>query len=450
MEYLLLLSSTKSIMMLVWTQDEREPLMEKQDGIQGYILKNRSFRFLAGRSGKDRLRMLLILSAWIAGVLLANWIQGSLILEEGIGLLEDVVMLFLLIMLPALVFLTRPLITRFETLVSGLPEFVLAHSLASTGREQGEESVRASTFRRFSRSIRTYFLPTQESTSSLKDDMTMMRDYVSLKTPQARRLHRLLIAAAVALVVIFQILFPIFIPKETLSWSLLPHAYPLAFSACILWSGFWMIVVIRCVAWYPIAICLTLFPMLSSYSKKRRILVRPIAPDGKGGLSGIGKVSFSITALASCGLLLSVPWIVVFGTNLPLMIGFPAYLMLLTGLFFLPLLSVHEAMDSAKSQELEKWAKRFQLTYENIEPTSNTSCEFSTEAGQTSTHLHLQLQCMEAIEHVYARAESMPVWPFDLRTLKQFLTVVLVPLLILVIQLITEDSITIWIKRILP
>lgn len=446
--------------------------MAKPRSIRGYLAGNRGFRLMAGAEGRSYARTALIFLAWLSILLIVNWREDSIFIPDGIGFLEDVVMVFLLVMLFVLIFLTRPLINRFEELLEALPAFVAHAPSASSGRSSSQLQPRASYMRKRARSVHDYFLPSQRSTSNLDEEIAAMRSFLSLRTPASRRFNRLLIILAVLFVAAFQVLMPIVDDtgdtapatrgdasvavsqddredvatqededsqkKEDKTWALWPRRYPGAFLGSILWSSFWMIVVVRSVAWYPIAICLVLFPMLRGYSKQERITVQPVAPDGKGGLASVGRLSLAITLVASSGLLLAIPWIIIFPDSLAAIIGFPTYLMFLTALFFLPLLSVHEAMSTAKMRELDKWSRRFRTACERMETKESDGCNDAQNPCQEPTYLLSQLQCMEAIEHVYARAEAMPVWPSDWKTLRQFSVVVLVPLLIFVIQLFIE------------
>lgn len=387
--------------------------MTSDRSLSYYFENNRAFAFLAGKDGKSKWRSVAAMLLWMLAAFFICLAEDALRLEgASTGLLEDVVMVFLIPALLAIVAFTTYLVRRFDELLIALEEQILT---SSGGR------------------------------AAIAKDLSKIREFVSLNTKASRLWNWALIGLALILVLVFQVIFPFAFPGETPSWTLLPAQYPVAFVYAILWALFCWVVVIRCVAWYALSISFKLFPLLRRYSKAGSIRILPLAPDGRGGLAKIGRVSLAIALLCSSGLLIAVPWAFTYDSNLPLVVGFPAYLLFLIFIFFAPLWSVHASMKQAKVDELEKWSKRFANTYAVLPTATDNLC---TKSCENTDCLQPQLACLHEIERIYTRSEKMQVWPFDFTTLRQFFLIVIVPFLLIVVEILSHDAISRLLARI--
>ena len=93
--------------------------------------------------------------------------------------------------------------------------------------------------------------------------------------------------------------------------------------------------------------------------------------------------------------------------------------------FFFPIGVVNNAMSKSKKSTLKEicniYLEIYQVLMKDIE--TNTNHNTFTEKKEV----------LEVLDNLYTKAERMPVWPFDLRTLTSFLAVTCSPLIMIVL-----------------
>ena len=383
------------------------------DATVAYYERNPTFRWLVGTGGSRLARFFLILVPWYIAAYLVCWYDNCLVIDgPHVGLFADLVIVALLITLPAIVAATLRLLRHIESLLAVLPE-VIARALGAG--------------------------PSLERHERLRQESEWIRGRIGLRDRGGRLRHFVVLAVFAALVIVFQILIPIFLPQQRRAWALWPQRYPTAFVFASAWSAFYFVFVIGNAFWYAVATAFTVFPVIYRYAKQKRLVIIPVAPDGKGGLSPIGRVAFGLTLIAACGMPFVVGWMLVFGLDLPLLLGMSLYLVFLVLIFFGPLLSIHWAMKQAKEQELRRLALLFRKEYQKLPSLEQITMGLPHGGGQP---LNTSMQMLSRIDQLYRRAEVMPVWPFSFDTLGKFLSLVLVPLLLALIQLATENAVS--------
>lgn len=377
-----------------------------------YVVHNATFRWLVG-AHHSVLRFACVLTPWYAAALLVCWVEGSLVLEGHVGLLQDLVMGVLYVLLIALVSAVRVILARLDDTLAQLPSFV--RPAAGQGA------------------------------AGIADDAARIREIVSLVSPEGRRWHAALMAFFLVLVYVFQVHIPVFAPQPTRAWPIWPEQYPLSFAFGTAWALFYWVLVIGNAAWYALSAAVLTFVYLRRYTREGRLLVVPVAPDRKGGLSVLGRFSFSLSLLAATGLIFVVAWLLLFGLDLALVLGFSVYIVALAGLFFIPLVSVHKAMQDARDAELARIAGLFRQAYDQLPPATPVGV-----AVALHSELEMTVHYLGHLDRLYQRAEAMPVWPFNLTTLSQFFTLVVVPLLLFVVQAASQNWVTEQLRRLLP
>jgi len=144
-------------------------------------------------------------------------------------------------------------------------------------------------------------------------------------------------------------------------------------------------------------------------------------------------------------MLLIVAWLIAFGVNLQLAIGCVLYMLALVALFFLPLMSVHQAMSRAKERELSRCGRLFHDEYASLPRPESRAKETERTAVRSTRE---SVAYLGELDSLYRRVEMMPVWPFDVSTVTRFFSVIVVPLILFGIQLATEDALTKLFQRV--
>ena len=85
-------------------------------------------------------------------------------------------------------------------------------------------------------------------------------------------------------------------------------------------------------------------------------------------------------------------------------------------------------MQEAKDAEVLRLARQFADVYEKVK--ESVSDRFDDHEKD--------MKKLENIKRLYQIAEEIPVWPFDIRSLRRFLTIVTTPLLPAIISLLSQ------------
>lgn len=177
----------------------------------------------------------------------------------------------------------------------------------------------------------------------------------------------------------------------------------------------------------------TIFILRKAF-RSGNIQLAPLHPDNCGGLGAISNYSNKIAlGIGSIGLIMSAATIMQLQLHrlqdtYPVLLGIAAYIIFAPLFFFLPLGTAHEAMREAKDAELLKLANRFRSLYNIITST----------ADKKKKKFNDELTRLENIKKLYSLADSFPVWPFDVQSLRRFLAVVTTPLLPAFISIIRK------------
>lgn len=168
---------------------------------------------------------------------------------------------------------------------------------------------------------------------------------------------------------------------------------------------------------------------------KNRVNVQPLHPDYCGGLSPLGDFSLRLT---KAGIVLGIPVLLgiltdtyQFGfslfsfVNILLMGG---YILCLSVVFFLPLLGARKSMLRAKTKELKIISDHFQSERKDILK--------RYKVGES--HANLDISNLEGLMKLYEIAKGMPVYPFNSKNVVRFLSSVLWPLALLLLQFVID------------
>ena len=171
----------------------------------------------------------------------------------------------------------------------------------------------------------------------------------------------------------------------------------------------------------------------------------PVAAEGRGGLTVLGRFSLAVSLLFSTGLIFVFAWLLVFGPTLALILGFTLYIVGLSVLFFFPLISVHSAMKDVRAAESEKLAMLFHEAYAQLP--SGIGQLTGQERQVLRPDLERMVHYLSDLDRLHHRAVTMPVWPVSSGTVTQFVTLVVVPLLLFVLQVVSEPWVAMHVRR---
>ncbi|HVN48637.1 MAG TPA: hypothetical protein VMU30_07430 [Bacteroidota bacterium] len=363
------------------------------------------------------LRFLAILISWYCvGGIICFFDKTLTIQGKNVGYFEDITFWVLGLVQLVLVYSISNILKKFETVMSQLPTLLTNDISENTKAE----------FEMF-----------------LHEELEKIRNYVAIKTPTSRRHYWICVAGWSILVYIFQIHIPIFFPQEKVAWTISPTLYPRGYIFGLLWAIFVYVVVASNTFWYGYSTTFKIFSFIRSFAKHNRLLIVPIAPDGKGGLEYLGSLSFAFTIASSSGMLIVVSWILLYGLTPALLVSFCLYTIGLAIAFFLPLLSIHFAMKTAKKNELHRLSTIFRNSYSELH-NSNVSTNLLLSTNEpTMTH---RIGFLADIDQLYHGAEKMPVWPFNIETIIKFFTLIVIPILIAFGQIATQNKLSAWLQ----
>jgi|WetSurMetagenome_2_1015567.scaffolds.fasta_scaffold27719_1 hypothetical protein len=166
-----------------------------------------------------------------------------------------------------------------------------------------------------------------------------------------------------------------------------------------------------------------------------RVDIQPWHPDNSGGLSPLGDFSLKLT---TAGIAIGIPVLlgimsnyyqhdepIISLVNILLIVG---YISCLSVVFFLPLLGARRCMLDAKKKELKKISDCFQSERKNI-----LSNYMNVDSGK-----RLEISNLEGLMKLYDIAKGMPVFPFNSQNIIRFLSSILWPVVLILIQYILQ------------
>ncbi len=375
-----------------------------------YYKNNLLFRMLLGSSRFRFLQFMAILSLWyVVGYGICAKYNALQLLGKDAGYFEDIVLLSNYFMYLAMIACSLFLLRKLDFLLERLPDLI------------------------------------DISYEELIPVINHIREFVSLRRRTAIYLYITILIFMCLLVLVFQIYIPIFKPQDVRAWAIMPDIYPTIFIFAVIFALFQWVIIVGNVFWYLLSIAITVFPVIYRYAREGKLQINPISPDGKGGLTPISDLSYALTICMSCGLILVVSWLILYGVDQPMMLGFPMYIVFLTVVFFMPLQSVHIAMKKAKNFEIYRIGCLFSEEYKKL-PEGNNNKK-SKSVGKHHDVIDI-VRYLADLNQLYRRVEMMPVWPFNFTMLGRFLALIIVPMLLFVVQLTTENYLLTMIKAI--
>lgn len=156
--------------------------------------------------------------------------------------------------------------------------------------------------------------------------------------------------------------------------------------------------------------------------------IRPLDPDNAAGLKPLSQLSFNLSLVSLLGVAGIMFALFVGGRSIyePSTILFLSALVLcMFVLFLLPLSNAHNVMDEQKSKILKILSFEHALAYKRIRDQIPKAGPSITEDTLTE---------LQGIAELYDRANSMPVWPFDFKTISNLIAAIGLPLFLILLE----------------
>ena len=230
------------------------------------------------------------------------------------------------------------------------------------------------------------------------------------------------IALAVSTTVTLTLLLPQYLALGKSAWWT-AATFPLI--VCLGWFliGFYGLLV---VLFYSVLSVVWLRKLFTGFA----VRVRPLYPDGAGGLASLGNFTLKLSyMIAFVGMILVVTPItrnyVAVGTlqfrwTPELLTGLGVYVVSAPIVFFAPLSVAHQAMKDAKHQLLLNIARRFDAEYGDVHGVLDGDLQ---DLGDRS-------QVLGELQDLHKMTSAFPVWPFNVDNVTRFGTAYVSPFII--------------------
>jgi len=166
---------------------------------------------------------------------------------------------------------------------------------------------------------------------------------------------------------------------------------------------------------------------------KDSFIIQPLSPDNCAGLKILSNFSIFFMYMV-------LPFFLIFisinlrGSDLLIgqqvaMLGLIIFLVIT---FFLPLGSIHSAMRRTKQKELDYYSYHFLI--------HNNSIKKHIDNNKINKDFITDVEALEKLDFIYRKVLKMPVWPFDFGSLWRFVTALLFPFTIFVLDQTTNEN----------
>lgn len=369
--------------------------------VSAYVSDYWVLRYLYGQTRSPATKVLRFVPLFVLPAILiaVSAVDGVLFLEgDAVGMLEDY--LFLcgsFVAFPLLIYILHVVIRRFDYLLTDLPTFA--------------------------------DIPNDELEALREEFRGLATRTGSLRAVTAGRWLFGLIALSSS---IFSIC------RRSDGWDALAHPVELALVVVhmilnVLIVGTPMLAKYMTMVWVQIKL------MRRLTQKEGVIVVRPLAPDGAGGLRALGRLALAYTYFLFPLTLLGVATYITFGRLTPgTVLGMVFFFPFCGVVFFGPLGTVHRIMRKGKQDLLDRLSTKARDVGERLLD--------AIESDGSGELIASDREVMDALDNMYEKASKMPVWPFDVGTLARFLIVALGPLLIIMVEIAITFLFSLFVK----
>ena len=159
--------------------------------------------------------------------------------------------------------------------------------------------------------------------------------------------------------------------------------------------------------------------------------LQPMHPDNAGGLGRLGRMALNFNIAMLLTMAISVALYYTHGYNTPLACGMVLQFLLLPVVFFLPLLQVHTAMRAKKESLLLEISNHYKHVSDVL--VQKIARNRPVDADDYDK-VKEEYEEESKLRELYRSLEAIPTWPFDTRTIMQFTSTILLPVLIWLVE----------------
>jgi hypothetical protein len=280
------------------------------------------------------------------------------------------------------------------------------------------------------------YLPTIIKTKKISSDKISAYDYKLYKVLSGNGSYKFVYILLVAIFILFWLLnlLSSFSPVDYYRFDIWysPH-YPLGFVFRNLFSLLYSSILLS-IFFYKFIFSIVGFSRLfRQLSNEDGFIINPLAPDKCGGLK-------TLTSLSKYFMYMLFPFIFFYLSillleidyNFAIRIQFGFLIILAIVTFFLPLGSIHSAMRRSKILKLEEINVHFY--------TINKKINYSLKNKHYENSFVDLVASLEKLNYLYNVTNKMPTWPFNFPNGKKLFTASLIPLIIFVIEQLSNPE----------
>lgn len=359
---------------------------------------------LTGSSIKAFLKVLGFFILLYSIVFIANYFDESLIIkDDGIGFLEDYANYFLFIAFFFTTFLTKQMVVKFLNIY--IPEYQDQNQLVKQIKYldcvQMDEDYK----------------------SKYKKLLETEVDKIFLKDKKYKIIFHTIQSVIFLGFLIFSFILKIDAPPDG-NWNFSRSLYSLSFFSNQLKDFILWVLITPSILYLVFRFVRTVIIINKQFDADNRFSINPLAPDRVGGLRQLGQIALVFFYITIVQLLHFFATSLIHDFPPWHYFIYPIYFLFTIFIFFAPIYSVRKAMQMGKNRELKKINDAF------LELSSNINYMKDDMA----------LQKLLDFKNLYKEAEKMPVWPFDIETFSKFASVFLIPIIVLIVQLISDSN----------
>ena len=153
-----------------------------------------------------------------------------------------------------------------------------------------------------------------------------------------------------------------------------------------------------------------------------------LSPDGVAGMKPLGDLAFSSYLVGVTAMIPIITWIIVREISAMFLFLFPMALIFISINLVLPLYNAHHVMKKAKHTQLNAIANEYRIYHQVFLD------RIESDADTFDEGMDKRIKSMEHLNFIYDNARKASEWPIDSKLVRDVVTTVLIPLLLLLLN----------------